>query len=231
MPLVYLAAMIAVVVPILALGYYSQMVATDAIEDDIASMNLAASHGTSRSVEQDFGHWSDLLVSFAALPVFSQNVKDGDVSGSRDRLEIIVNTYDRLDRAFVTDPKGRLWSDYPAAPESLDKRFDDRDWYKGVSKEWKPYVSGVFRRNAEPTVVVVAIAVPVRDRDSGELTGILVAQVRLEAVTASIQHLALGDSGYIVVLDHYGAVAAHPGLDLQARIYDDLVRPHVHHRW
>src|SRR5690606_2237774 len=127
----------------------------------------------------------------------------------------------RIDRAFVTDTTGLLWSDYPKAPESLKKRFDDRDWFKGVSNGWQTYVSAVYRRHAEPRRLLVAVATPVMEPKSGEVLGVLVYQVTLDKVVAALNSIEVGEQGHAFLLDHTGTVAAHPRLDLQARIYTE----------
>jgi len=71
-------------------------------------------------------------------------------------------------------PEGVLWSDYPQAPESLGKNFSDRDWYRGLSRAWTPYVSEVYQRHAEPKPLVVAIATPIRKEQ--QVIGVLLCQ-------------------------------------------------------
>jgi signal transduction histidine kinase len=120
----------------------------------------------------------------------------------------------------VVDPQGVLWADYPVAKESLGHSFAERDYFRGLARTWTPYVSEVFRRQADPKALVVAVAVPIRSSDQKVLGG-LVYQIRLEQLSRRIAQMHVGGSGYVVVLDHEGRVVAHPKLDLQAAIYGD----------
>ncbi|MCG3184150.1 MAG: Sensor histidine kinase RcsC [Planctomycetes bacterium] len=217
----YLALLFATIVPVLALGLYAYLVAAEAMEQDIDSNHRSLASSTGQLVSKDFEHWTNTLNSYARLPAFSRFIRDRDEEGSRARLQLLVNHFPELDRTFVADSQGTLWADYPMAPESLGKSFSDREWFKGVSRDWQPYVSGVYRRNASPQILLVAIAVPVPDPDTGEIVGILVAQVRLDALTHSLAKLTRRDGTQIVLIDHNGLVAAHPGLDLQERAHDE----------
>lgn len=81
--------------------------------------------------------------------------------------------------------------------------FASRDWFRGVSRDWRPYVSPIYRQAAAPPINVFAVAVPVRDRDGG-VTGILVLQVRIEKPVEWIGSAAVGPQGSIYVVDSNG---------------------------
>jgi signal transduction histidine kinase len=180
---------------------------------------------TAELVSRDLEHSINLVQAFAALPgmVEAVELRQHDAARAeeevRTRLQTIVQSYPRIDRAFVTDPYGVLWSDYPRAPESLGQSFSSRDWYRGLSQAWAPYVSEVYQRHAEPRPLVVAIAVPIRDEQ--QVLGALVNQYRLDGITEWLKQLQIGSSGYVFVIDHTGTVAAHPKLNLQDRQYDE----------
>ena len=209
------------VVPTLAIGAYSYYLAAESIENDIVSANRVTAQVTANLVESEFAHWLETVGAFARRPQVIAAARAGDEAAMRTRLDILVDAHPRMGRAFVTDETALLWSDYPKAPESLGKRFDDRDWYRGVKQAWKPYVSEVYRRNAEPKLLVVAVAAPIHDPESGALLAIAVAQVELDSLAAVLNQVKVGEGGHVVLLDHKGIVAAHPSLDLQARTYPE----------
>jgi signal transduction histidine kinase len=217
----YIALAFGAVLPVLAVGMYAVKLASEAMERDIHALNRTVAGTTSELVEQKFEHWTQTLGSYAELPAFSRHIRDHDVDGARARLELLVQHFPELDRTFVADTHGTLWVDYPIAPESIGKRFDDREWFQGVSREWKPYVSGVYRRNASPQIQLVAIAVPVRNPDTGDVTGVLVAQVRPQALTRSLAELSGDEGGQVILVDHNGQLVAHPELDLEARAHGE----------
>jgi hypothetical protein len=199
----------------------AEFLGQSAVEEAAVSGNRAAAQIARELVESEFQHQVSMAQSFSRLPVIRQTVTTQDEEGARHRLQILVETQPRIGRAFLTDNAGNLWSDFPAAPESLKKNFSDRDWYKGVSASWQPYVSRVYRRNAAPRQLVVAVAMPVIKTGSDEVGGILVCQVVLEEITNLLRRIEVGEDGYVYLLDHTGNVAAHPGLDLQAREYPE----------
>ncbi|MGB7158966.1 MAG: ATP-binding protein, partial [Tepidisphaeraceae bacterium] len=126
----------------------------------------------------------------------------------------------RIDRAFVADPKGVEWSDYPHAPESIGVDFSSRDWFRGVSRDWEPYLSTVYQRHSEPRILIVAMAAPVRDAQDGKVTGILVFQMPLQYLSDTLRAIPVGTSGYVYAVDRRGTVVAHPRLpDLRERTY------------
>src|SRR5919198_1963636 len=215
----------AALLPIGLLSWYAFRLTSQSARELVGANNLAAATITAELVSRELEHSIDLARAFAALPGMVEAVRLRDTEAARAeeevraRLRTLVQSYPRVDRAFVTDPNGLLWSDYPRAPESLGQNFSHRDWYRGLSRAWTPYVSEVFQRHAEPKPLVVAIATPIRKEQ--RVLGALVYQYRLDDLTAWIMQINLGRSGYIFVLDHTGTVAVHPKVDLQARAYDD----------
>lgn len=204
-------------VPMLILAVFAYLVSARAVDALVERANDAAASITAALVEREFEHWVSTLTSHAGFPTLSAAVAAGDVEEVRRRLEIFITAHPRLDRAFVTDTTGLLWVDFPVAPESLGRRFDDRDWYRGVSRSRSPYVSEVYQRNAEPRILVVAVAAPVRSPTTGELAGFLVGQVRLDGLSELVDQVEIGQDGIVLLRDHTGVLAAHPLLDLRRR--------------
>jgi signal transduction histidine kinase/ActR/RegA family two-component response regulator len=205
--------------PVFALGGYAYHVAAAATQSLIERGNSSAAMLTRDLVRQKFESLATTSGVFAGLSGVQTAVERHDEEGLRRSLQVLVGSTPEIVRAFVTDLDGRLWSDFPKAPESLGKLFADRDWYRGVSQGWRPYVSEVYQRNAIPKILLVAIAVPIRNSATGAVTGILVSQVRLESLADLLRAAEVGAEGYVLLLDPSGAVAAHPTLDLQADLH------------
>jgi signal transduction histidine kinase len=228
--------------PIGLLSWYAFRLTSQSARELVGANNLAAATITAELVSRELEHSIDLGRAFAALPGMVEAVGLRDTEPARAeeevraRLRTLVQSYPRVDRAFVTDPNGLLWSDYPRAPESLGQNFSHRDWYRGLSQAWAPYVSEVYQRHATPKPLVVAIAVPIRHEQ--QVLGVLVHQYHLDGLTAWLRQIKVGSSGYVFVIDHTGTVAAHPSLNLQDRQYDEYAtvmpvrealrgRPHI----
>jgi len=120
--------------PVGLLGVYAFRITSQSLRDSVQANNLSAATITADSVSQSFEHSLNLARTIAASPDVIAAVQDRDEEGVRARLQTLVESYPRIDRAFVTDPTGLLWSDYPRAPESLGQNFSHRDWYRGFDE-------------------------------------------------------------------------------------------------
>ncbi len=209
--------------PVMALSGYAVRVAGRSMEAALVAAGRESARITAELMQRDLAARVRLAESFAALPAMRAAVRDGDEAAARALLAPLVESHPRIDRAFLSDPEGLLWSDYPHAPESVGENFAFRDWYRGVSQNWQPYVSDVYRRHAEPQPLVVAVAVPVREGDA--VAGILVCQVRIDDFSDLLRDIAADGEGFALVLDPTGTAAAHPWLDPDSpldRTYADV---------
>jgi hypothetical protein len=92
--------------------------------------------------------------------------------------------------AFGLD--GTLQAVYPVTPTSLRRNFASRDWYKGVAREWKPYVSEVYQTSIPPHQQVVAIATMQGDREkilNSKFDGYLSKPVNARALVEELERL------------------------------------------
>jgi signal transduction histidine kinase/ActR/RegA family two-component response regulator len=217
----YLLLIVLVVVPILALASVAYLLSSRAVDRLVRSGNDATVTMTASFLEREFKQWTSHAASYARFPTLSGEVTAGDVDEVRRRLAIIVDQNDLLDRAFVTDLTGLLWADFPEAPESLGRRFDERDWFRGVSGSRRTYVSELYQRHAEPPVPVVAVASPVRDPETDEVSGFLVLQVLPDGIADLLRAMGDGEERSAILLDHRGVVVAHPTLDLRGTVHLD----------
>jgi signal transduction histidine kinase len=215
----------AALLPIGLLSLYAFRLTSQSVRDLVEANNLSAATMAAELVGRDLEHSTNLARAFAALPGMIAAVELRNKNAARAEEEVraclrtLIQAYPRVDRAFVTDLHGVLWSDYPHAPESLGQNFSYREWYRGLSRAWEPYLSEVYQRHAEPKPLVVAIAVPIRH--AGQVLGALVYQYRLDGITEWLRQIQVGGSGYVFVIDHTGTVAAHPKLNLQDRQYHE----------
>ena len=219
----YVVLVLLGVLPLVALAYLAQRLASQAITAQIETSNRSAAQIARELVTGDFGHAISRVEAVADLPDFIEAVEDGDAEQVRQQLGALVESSNRVVRAFVTDPEGVLWSDYPLASESLGQRFSQRDWYLGVTQRGGPYVSKVYVRHAQPHKRVVAIATPIRSPWNGAIRGIIVTQVAVDALIALVAHLEVGEGGSVFLVDHAGVVAAHPSPEAIGHHYEEYM--------
>lgn len=205
--------------PLAALGFYSFRLASHSVRRQVDHNNRAAAVTTAELVRRELIRGVELAEGTARSPALIDAMVRHDEEGVRSLLKAFQQSFITLDRAYVTDPDGLLWSDYPRAPESLGKNFSHRDWYQQMFPEGKACVSAVYQRNAAPRPLVVAVASPVRREQT--IIGTVVYQFRVDGLSNWLKQVEVGDGGYVFVVDHTGALAAHPHANLTERRYED----------
>jgi signal transduction histidine kinase/ActR/RegA family two-component response regulator len=216
----YLVLMFAGVLPVLILFAAAYYLASNSVKERVTEANHAKAALVAAIAARELNQWKDTIQAHAKFPALSAAVERQDVDEVRTRLEIIVNQHPRLIRGFVTDLDGNLWSDYPIAQESLGRNFSDRDWYRGVTRDFKPYVSEVYQRNAEPAIHVVAIAVPVIQPSTTEPVGLMVVQLDLNAIATQFPSDDMGEDAHVLLVDHNGNLAAHSHMGVRNDLHD-----------
>ena len=207
---------LAALLPIVLLSVYSYNIAAQSVSDLVDAENFSAASNISELITQDFTRTVSLASALASIPGTVEATRLHQEGAMRARLKAIVGSYPQINRAFVTDSAGVLWSDYPPEPGANGKSFDREDWYIGLSAIWKPYTSAVYLQHNESAAPVVAIALPIYD-DAGGVLGILVFEYKVKQITKWLNGITMSRGGYVVVLDHTGTVVAHPRIAAQGR--------------
>ena len=153
----------------------------------------------------------DVGVALATRVRFRDLVAQGEWTEAVKIMAGVPKDFPAIDRIFLTDRAGRQTADVPEAPELRGQDFSYRDWYKGVSAAWRPYVSVVFKRSAPPQINIIAVAIPIRSQ-AGDVLGILVLQVRIETFFAWLRDIDFGPGGHLYVVDRAGNLAYHPAV-------------------
>ena len=163
-------------------------------------------------LDDHFRESVSFLESIGARRSFRQAWKRGDLKFVKSSMREAQAL--RPDFAFISilDPDGTLRGIYPEQPAVLNRNFAFRDWYKGLAREWKPYVSEVYQSAVAPHWLVTAIAVPIKD-DSGKPIGILVAPFAIDTVSRQLVETKLDDGWSISLVDQHAHLAARPNID------------------
>lgn len=150
--------------------------------------------------------WVEAINSIAGL------LKE-DLNGSAERI-------------FLTDVAGTLRADFPKVPEVSGQNFAFREWYKGVTRNFEPYLSEVYIRTAKPQFNVVAFAFAIKDR-MGIPVAILAIETKSDAFLNWIYDINIGKDGRLFMVDQKGHVVAHPDFAPQGNIIDYSGEPDV----
>ncbi len=181
------------------------------------SQRQAIAYLAATTLKEKLDRLTDISVSLASRVRFRQLVSERKWDEAVAILASVPKDFPFFDRLFLSGPDGTLWADTPALPNVRGKNFANRDWYRGVSQNWKPYVSEVYKRAAEPRYNVFAVAAPIKAED-GSVRGILVLQLKVDFLLQWTKDIEVGFNGFVVIVDRGGKIAAHPKFASQGEL-------------
>jgi len=184
--------------------------------------NLAAA-----TLSERFARLVDIGLSLATRMRFRQLVIEGRWSEAMEVLKDVPQNLPVINRLFLANADGRLMADSPHLSGGTGNDFNHRDWYKGLMRDGKPYVSEIYTRAAAPRLNVFAVSVPIT-KSTGELAGILVLQIHLDsAFFAWTRELDPGREGGTYIVDQSGRSAFDSRLSMRGEIVDLSAIPTV----
>ena len=195
-----------------------QTVDHELTQSELSSRQTMARYGAA-ILEEKFSRLTDIGVALATRVQFREHIAAGEWGKAMQILRRVPSNFPNIERVFLTDPGGTERADLPALEGGVGKNFSYRDWYKGVSRDWQPYISHVYERFAKPRRNLFAVAIPIKHGD-GRILGILVLQVYLQEFFAWTEGLNTGGNGQVYVVDSRGNLAYHPEHPPQAGIKD-----------
>ncbi|MBI3045642.1 MAG: GAF domain-containing protein [Betaproteobacteria bacterium] len=183
------------------------------------SRRAAVAQLAAATLSEKFGRLADVAVSLATRVRFRDLVASGKWSEAAEILRDVPRDLPFVERLFLADVEGTLMADTPVLPGVRGVNFSSRDWYRGVRRDWRPYISALYLRAAEPRVNVFAAAVPIKG-PAGRVVGILVLQVRAETLFDWVRTIDIGPEGFAYVVDSKGQLAFHPAYPQRREIVD-----------
>lgn len=210
---------IIILLPVTFLGALTYLRMREELTTFALSQRQAIAYLAATTLKEKLDRLTDVSVSLASRVKFRQLVSERKWDEAVQILKSVPNDFPFVDRLFLSDVDGTLWADSPALPDVRGKNFAERDWYLGVRQNWKPYVSGVYKRAAEPRYNVFAVAAPIK-AEGGSLAGILVLQVKVDFLLQWTTSIEVGPRGFVVIVDRDGKIAAHPKLPPQGELLD-----------
>jgi PAS domain S-box-containing protein len=145
-----------------------------------------------------------ILQSYAHRPLFIDAAKKKNLAKAYRHLSDLKKNAE-IDLIFVTDKRGILWANLPVFPEAIGKDLSYRDWYKGVSSHWKPYISTVFKLIVGDKPLAAAVCVPIFD-EKGRPIGILANSERAGFIDDAIDQVPLSPYTTVNVIDRAGQI-------------------------
>jgi len=180
--------------------------ATDVEEREYLAQNDAIARSVAASIEAREQGYLNVLRSYAGRFRFRESVKRLDAKEAVVHLRQLHQTFPELDRVFLADPAGIVWVTEPETPEIYGRSYAFRDWYRGVSASWQPYMSEIYQTDIGHASAV-ALAVPIHDVD-GRVIGIIASVQRLDVLRGWLLPVQI-PGGDVFVVDRKGQLVFH----------------------
>lgn len=183
-------------------------------------------------VEERLNGVISLGVSLATRRLLIKGCEDKNWPEAMARLEGALDDFRFIDRIFLFDTDGVIRASMPPIPEAIGESREYRDWYKGVKREWKPYVSEVFLRGSAPRINIIGVAIPVKTRpplspensvlskEEPMVVGIELIELKTDIFADWVKKFVAQSGESIYIVDQHGRVVFHPKFDPQGPIVD-----------
>jgi len=144
-----------------------------------------------------------------------------DAAGLQGVLDQVRALRPEFQFAAVSDAAGATLGVSPANPAVMGKNFSYRDWYRGVTRSAKPYVSSAYVSAVKGAPLVVAVATPVRAMTpsdvagrglpSGAVIGTFFIGYKIGSIQAFADHIASVEQVDLELTDQAGVLMAREG--------------------
>jgi|GEM_PF-457168 len=143
------------------------------------------------------------MESYSNRPLLVQAVRSKNIEEIKKHLISLINNHTGIDGMVITDQKGAFLTSFPYFPERKGKNYAYRDWYKGVSRNWAPYVSDVVVRTAAEKDIAINIAVPIFD-EKGYVLGIMFNTQQIVVLSRIIKRVPIDPGLSVSITDRKG---------------------------
>ena len=159
---------------------------------------------------EKFDRLIDVGTSLATRVQFRKLVNEGKWNDAIAILNTIPGDFPYFYQFALFDTKGTLMAIYPFSEGAIGQNFAYREYYQGVSKNWEPYISNVFKVAIQPSYNVITVAVPIKGDDKKPI-GFIALGVKLSTLGEWIKEINAGEDVFIYFVDRNGHLATdHP---------------------
>ena len=145
------------------------------------------------------------MEAYTNRPLLMQAASQKNWKQAKQHLLNLTQLNPNINSVVITDVKGTPWVAQPHRPDVLGKNFAHRDWYRGVSRQWKPYVSEAILRVTGEKDTTIHIAVPIFDK-AGAVIGVLLNAQRAVEMGKIFRRVPLEQGLFISITDHQGVM-------------------------
>src|SRR5664279_5263507 len=206
---IILSGLLITAIPIVGLTLFVYFQSANYIENIVITENqqsaLVIADHIKEQIDNDV-RLGNLLVIRRSLKAAIEHTDRKEMARHlRDYIEHSVT----IEHAFITNSRGILLANYPNVSSLIDRDFSQRDWYKGISQNWQPYVSEFYLRTSAPQRYVFSISIPIR-ADDGSIIGILGLQPEEDYVRNAVSYIHSPHNQTAYVVDNNGNLIYHP---------------------
>jgi signal transduction histidine kinase len=222
----FAAILTAAVLTIVGLSWHRHVALERELTEAALARHAAIGSLAASTLAVKFERLVDVGISLATRVRFQELVAAGRWSEAAQILRRVPQDFDFIDRLFLADVRGTLMADVPRSAQVRGRNLAHRDWFKGVSRDWQPYVSPLYRRSAEPRRNVIALAAPIRGPGDG-VGGILVMQAKPEIFFDWMRRIEHGAASRVLIVDAAWRTAFDSQTPAGAALEDGAIDPLV----
>ncbi|MDP9431812.1 MAG: response regulator [Actinomycetota bacterium] len=204
----FTAALVAfALLPLAGLTYLTISEARSTVNSEVEQRLRTSSDVGSAYVGEHLGGLRSLVASYAERRLVSGPVSGGTPAKAAAVLPHLAALEARNPAffgAWALSADGTMLAFSPAEPSVIGVNFAYRDYFKGVMRTGRPYVSEAFRAGIPERPLAVAIAAPVRHQ--GRIVGMLVLGYRLDALQQFTKRLGNAQQATLTLTDQRGTV-------------------------
>ena len=146
-----------------------------------------------------------IVQSYTSRPLLVDAVRKKDFEGALLHLTNLSKENPEMVSSWISNPDSTAWVNFPVDKRGFSKDLSHRDWYKGVSKEWKPYVSDIYKLFTQNEDLAVSLCVPIFD-DKKKVIGIFGASLATVFYNDLVKHISFDMDASITLIDREGHV-------------------------
>ncbi len=214
---------LASLVPLALLTYFSFELTSNALEDEVRARIRSSAELSATAISNELVGFTRLASSFAQRPKLIEAMEGGDLERKElDQIRLQLKELQRaqpgISTAFIASNEGKLIDVVPSTPSIIGDDFSYRDWYQGVTRTDRPYLSEAYKSLAKghPTVVAAADFIRPAALNGGprdKPLGILVAGYSLNRIKDFGDQYSEAGALQVTVTDHSGVLVAGPESD------------------
>ncbi|HVN95797.1 MAG TPA: PAS domain S-box protein [Syntrophorhabdaceae bacterium] len=146
-----------------------------------------------------------IVQSYASRPLLVDAVRKKDFKKALFHLTSLSTNNPEFATSWISNPDSTAWVNFPVDTRSYGRDLTQRDWYKGVSEDWRPYVSDIYKLITQEQGLAVSLCVPIYD-EKNKVIGIFGSSMTTKFYNDLVRHVGLGMDANVTLVDRAGHI-------------------------